>query len=738
MKTSSHRCDIVVLGAGLAGICAAVRASRDGANVALIDRRCSLGGRICGDSRMPFEDGLNPNFIYHREGGLMDEIYSVLLRENLEGTYAGQSRALKSWILDETRLKVFLGIYAYESNLNATGDKIESLRAISSSEGKSSLFYAKYFIDCSGMGSLTQFTGAPGEKGKDLNEYDGRHEQPLSKKDHIIASIRIAEKEKPVPFTCPSWVGIRWEENLLPARIQWMKSLEESLIGDHLLEWCADYGEALAKPEEIAWAAWDYLKNRSPLSAVASRLVLEEVSSGMVNRESLRGLGDYQVNPHDMISGERHSDSIAVGRSFLDGGESLLLSNNGRICLPQPFEIPLRSLYSKKIKNLLWAGEHASCTSRASMSLRHPPTASQMGEAVGFCASRCISKKRLPRTLSKPGYIDEMQRDLNRLNHVTSLDSVEDLDNLMGEAKVSASSVISSWALEDSERHPFFVESDSFLLQFPVTGDKIEQINLFLCLEKSSTVEFKLLAGTGHHRNLPGPCLYSTTLNVSGPSEGWMEICPKCSNLEAGWYFLEVNCPQTFSIPLQQNSLPGVLLYRKMTSHDSKIINAFGQHLPVLAQNPGPSPGPLLQVSPISTAYEAENVASVNHRPSSLPDLWVSQPTDFKYPEFLEIKWEQPKDISKIEITFDPSYDFIFGKKPESYEAAFMTSLVKEYKIYYYDLSGHSHLLEHVENNLNSFVCHDFSSLRITGLELEVLSTYGLNRAQVYQIRVYS
>ena len=123
----------MVLGAGLAGICAAVRASREGANVALLDRRGSLGGRICGDSRMPFEDGPNPNFIYHREGGLMDEIYSVLLRENLEGTYAGQSRALKSWILGETRLKVFLGIYAYESNLNATGDKIESLRAISSS-----------------------------------------------------------------------------------------------------------------------------------------------------------------------------------------------------------------------------------------------------------------------------------------------------------------------------------------------------------------------------------------------------------------------------------------------------------------------------------------------------------------------------------------------------------------------------------------------------------------------------
>ncbi|HBJ61036.1 MAG TPA: hypothetical protein DDY76_04810, partial [Opitutae bacterium] len=50
LKTSSHRCDIVVLGGGLSGICAAVRAARAGANVALLDRKGSLGGRVSGDS----------------------------------------------------------------------------------------------------------------------------------------------------------------------------------------------------------------------------------------------------------------------------------------------------------------------------------------------------------------------------------------------------------------------------------------------------------------------------------------------------------------------------------------------------------------------------------------------------------------------------------------------------------------------------------------------------------------
>ncbi len=722
----------------MSGICAAVRAARAGANVALLDRKGSLGGRVSGDSRLPFENGPNPNYVYQREGGLMDELNALLLRENPEGTYAGLSRALKSWMLEEKRLRVFLRIYAYESKLNETGDKIEAVRAISNSEGKSYLFFAKYFIDCSGVGSLSELCGAPGEKGKDLNEYDSKSKQASSRRDSIVTSIRIAQKRKPIPFSCPDWVRVQWEENLLAARIQWMKSLEESLTGEHLLEWCGQNREVLAEPEEIAWAAWDYLKNRSPLSEVASNLVLEEVSSGAVNHEVHRGFGDHQVNPDDMIAGQRYPDSIAVGRSLMDGGESLLLSDDGRICLPQPFEIPLRSLYSKKFKNLLWAGEHVSCTSRASMSLGHPSTASQMGEAVGFCAAKCIRRNRLPRTLSKPGYVDEVKRELSRLNHTTSLDPVEDLDNLIGEAEVSASSVINSWIVGDSGKCLSSVKSESFMLRFPVTDVKIDQIELLLRLENSETIEFRLLSGTGYQGNLPGPCLFSTTLAVEGSTEGWVELHPKCSNLEPGWHFLEVNFSQAISIPIQRSSLPGVILYRKKANHDSKISNAYGQHFPVLSEQPGPAPGPLLKISPAPSPYDPQNVTTANQRPSKLPDLWVSQPTDFKYPEFLEIKWEQAKDLSRVEITFDPSYDFIFDKKPRSYDTASIPSLIKEYKLYYYDLLGHSHLLEHVDGNLSSFARHDFSSIRAMGLELEILKTYGLNRAQVYQIRAYS
>ena len=137
----------------------------------------------------------------------MDELNALLLRENPEGTYAGLSRALKSWMLEEKRLRVFLRIYAYESKLNETGDKIEAVRAISNSEGKSYLFFAKYFIDCSGVGSLSELCGAPGEKGKDLNEYDSKSKQASSRRDSIVTSIQVPKRKQfhslvPIGFGC--------------------------------------------------------------------------------------------------------------------------------------------------------------------------------------------------------------------------------------------------------------------------------------------------------------------------------------------------------------------------------------------------------------------------------------------------------------------------------------------------------------------------------------------------------
>ena len=43
-----------------------------------------------------------------------------------------------------------------------------------------------------------------------------------------------------------------------------------------------------------------------------------------------------------------------------------------------------------------------------------------------------------------------------------------------------------------------------------------------------------------------------------------------------------------------------------------------------------------------------------------------SSATDFQYPEFIEIEWEKAREISCIELSFDPSYDFVYPQRPKS------------------------------------------------------------------------
>ena len=66
------------------------------------------------------------------------------------------------------------------------------------------------------------------------------------------------------------------------------------------------------------------------------------------------------LSENDIYQLKTFEDSVAVSRAPFSSGKSTVTSMAGKIVLPGSFEIPLRSLYSQKIKNLLWAGPQAS------------------------------------------------------------------------------------------------------------------------------------------------------------------------------------------------------------------------------------------------------------------------------------------------------------------------------------------------------------------------------------------
>jgi hypothetical protein len=737
MKTISERADVIVVGAGLSGLCAAVSAARSGATVKLIEARHFLGGRAGGEVRFPLDHPGGSNFVYQREGGLLDELLLNLLAENVEGNYAGQNRAIMNWVSRQKRLEVFPGTQVFEASLDESGCKIQSISAISERCGNRLLFKGNYFIDCTGTGALARMSGAPGEEGTDLNEYstDGASKVIESR---FATCMRIAECREGVSFECPDWVRLRWEDNNLSARLDLMESLDRNLLGDHNVEWVSrDALEANLDSAEIVWAAWDYLKNRSPLAERSARLMVEDFSPLALKQGSFRATGDFILTPADMEGGRTYPDSIAVGRSPMDIEDSMLCSVRGKVALPQPFEIPLRSLYSKKVKNLLFAGGHASATSRASASLRHPPTSAQMGEAAGICATSCIRLKRLPRTLSKSGYVDELRTLLHRANHRCSIAAFPDLDDLIPYSKVTSSSTLDGFAVGTLAKKlcPAPIKG---IVQFPASGPEVHVIKLYLEVLEDCVMQCGLFASPLTPATSPGPCLNRVEIELKKGKVAWTEI-PLSSKIETpGWHFLEFSCNGSICIYEQEDAPVGILFHQAKKLAKVGISNPYSEYSPQVSLLPQPSSAPLIEVFPKQNVYLPGNLVDGKGRPDRLPNLWISQTTDFKYPEFVEFHWDKPQEISSVDIVFDGSLEFLFPPRPKRFQARNVASIVRRYRIFYMDEVGHwKELLEVLDNTL-AFRTHEFPSISTKALELEITETNGLDRAQVYQVRAYS
>lgn len=736
LKVSSERKEVVVIGAGITGICAAVAAARAGANVALIDQRNSPGGRLGSDFKFPFEVLNSPNFPYAREGGLLDEIFFYLLKENHEGNYFGQGRVLMNFLLCEKRLETFLDHQVIEVSIEKCKTRIAAVLAVSSSNSTRKHFKANYFIDCSGGGFISQMAGASGEWGVDRNEKSLFSSKRVTWESRIATTITITKAERTIPFECPEWVKIKWTDNNLSAKVDLLESLSANPLGDHNLEWIGPGKESDLSSEEIAWASWDYLKNQSPMKESFKSLLIENISPVAFVRNGFRGNGHYVLKPKDITEGKRFQDSIALGRAPLDTENGLMFSNQGKVSLHQPFEIPFRCLCSNSLKNLLWAGESSSATSHAASSLSHPCTSAQMGEAAGLATALASSSNST--TISKSTtFISKLRESLHRRNHRTCLDPINFENNLVLNSEVTPSTNLETFIPSKYNQEKTNL-LDHCLIQFPLFSGFVESIQVCFKNEQNINLEWRLLEGSSHNHFLPGACICSEIIKVSKNSGQWIKIKVDATASSSAWHFLELKSDHPILLFTQKNSPPGILLHRKKTLADKIANNPFSDFVPIVSKNPEPSSGPLLKVIPEQSPYHANNVINSNDRPTNLPNLWVSQSTTFNYPEYLEFRWRKKTKISTVEITFDSTSEFLIPQRPLTFERKIISSLVKDYNLYYHDEVGHSKKLLEVRNNSLGFRTHEFGPIFTDYLELEILATHGIDRVQIYQFRAFS
>lgn len=402
--------DFVVVGGGIAGLCAAVAAARNGAKTVIIQDRPMFGGNASSEIRMWICGAHGEN---RKETGLLEEL-------QLDNYYYNPTMKYTIW--DD----VMYGFAKQEKNLtvllNTTVEKVETENGrITSVTGWNLTEYCRYkvegklFADCSGD-SILRLSGAKYRSGREArDEFDEPHapEKADAKTMGNSILIQLRRTDRHIPFRAPEW-AYHYTEETLPKRnfepegnnFWWME------FGG-VMDTVGDADAIRDELYKIAYGCWEYIKNHP--DGRGRKWELDWIGSLPGKRENIRYVGDHVLCQKEVEAEGKFDDAVAYGGWTMDDHHPEAIYYPGAPTIfhpaPSPFGIPYRSLYSVNIDNLFFAGRNISTTHMALSSTRVMATTSMLGQAVGTAAALAVKYGESPRGIYER-HLDELQQTL--------------------------------------------------------------------------------------------------------------------------------------------------------------------------------------------------------------------------------------------------------------------------------------------------------------------------------------
>jgi hypothetical protein len=413
MREQTHTVDFCVVGGGMAGLCAAVAAARRGARVALVQDRPVLGGNASSEVRMWICGAHGEN---HRETGIIEEIHLENNHRNPSSNFAIWDSILYETARLEPNLTLLLNCSCHAAGM--AGPRVAWVRGWQTTAETWHTVRASLFADCSGDSILAPLTGAEFRVGREArSEFNEDIEPDVADSRTLGMSclFQVRETSTPKPFIPPRWANVYATDADLPRRGHgftglsnfWWMELGGEADSIHDTEALRD--ELL----KVAFGVWDHLKNRGDHGA--ANWELEWVGFLPGKRESRRYLGDHVLTQNDIRAEGRFDDLVAYGGWSMDDHHPGGIRWPGDPTVfhpaPSPYGIPYRSLYSRNLENLLFAGRNISCTHAAMSSTRVMATCAVCGQAVGTAASLAARYGTSPRGVYRE-HLRELQQAL--------------------------------------------------------------------------------------------------------------------------------------------------------------------------------------------------------------------------------------------------------------------------------------------------------------------------------------
>jgi hypothetical protein len=729
--------DVVVVGAGPAGICAALAAARGGAKTALISDRPVLGGSASSEVRVtPSGADAAPWNRFARETGIMEEM-SLLLAAKTHPSGIWRWLYYDELYFDlvhaEPNLEFFLNTTVYQVDCHEDG-RIASATALQLRSEKVITFHGTFFVDCSGDGTVGFLAGADYRIGREAKEeYEETHAPETADRGTMGATLLFSSVDRghPVPYTPPAWA---LDVSELPTLIDPDKGVARSFYRQpdgcsFYGLWWAEYGgdiDSIHDDDQVMWhcrqlvyGLWDYIKNSGKFKDV-ERQEIDWIAYLPGKRESRRLLGPCIATAHDFLEQRSFPDAIGHCGWPIDIHPPHGYRDPEPGCThdqtPGVIDIPFRILYSRNVENLLFAGRNISVSHEGLGTLRVIATTAVMGQAVGEAAAYCLENDLLPQDLPD-NHMDELQRRLVRNDQTITGYRLQEPEDLSRTARATASSVAN---LELRQTDHWRALTERLGLIVPIAAETLDSVSFHLEAREPDEAVLNVYASdrAENYRFAKHLGTFSAAIH----ERQWVEF----------GLGVEVGAGRKLIFVFERNPNIHVgVACDKLTG----VLGIYTQNVPELGYRNSfwslPHT-PSFRLSPAQSVFGPEQAINGYIRPHGLPNCWASAGLDVGEPAWLELGFPEPAEVASVEVVFNSDLNV----RRHNFAGSMYPVLVRDYDLIALTDEGPVSAVR-VRENCQRFRRHSFAPVLAKGLRLVVYRTWGAPRAEVFDVRAY-
>ena len=776
MNEIKLKTDVLVIGAGLAGICAAIAAAREDSSVILLEKFLVLGGNSSADAGV-HPSGAHRFHTFSAETGIIEEITETAawylaktVTPDMHYNISPMWDTILYQTLKQAGVEVLRSHYAKEPVMN--GNHIAGVIVEDTGAYKTKYIeVGTAVIDASGDGSISALAGAEYKMGREGKAVYGERlapeeESPVTMGSSLVGLIRNTGKPVefiPPPGTPDFYPGYSENPGLSPGKddYQYFFFPTETGGNHNTIE---DERQIYETATMCIYSAWNHIKNGVDREK-AKNWELSYLGSRLCKRESRRFMGDYVLTQQDVESGKIFDDAIGYGGFALDihypRPEKPDYVKIVYFSIPPIYTIPFRSIYSKDVDNLFFSSRMMSVSHIAHGTVRLQRTLCTAGQAAGTAAAMCKRLNCSPRDIYKK-HIEELQQRL--LRNDVSVPGLINLDknDLAKKASVSATSErhfraerTDEWI--DITKTPAGImlwdwpqKLDRISFKFVNNGSAPIKLRARLLLRKwpllyknhgdHSADVYKLAFHYEKRINEVewgydnGKNIFDETASVfaeAAPGENfasfnfYVPLIKKDERVDEERYIIIIENMESTETEIKMAIENRFYDFARFVTDGTDAYNAYAKC-------------PVFEISPSHVYAEASNLVNGKNRRFSYNPvrMWQSDPS-LNLPQSVTLDWDKPQNFSMVQITFD-TIERTYREMPLDCGKRVSEMTVRDYKLEAL-VNGEWVMITDVKDNYRRFRRHSFVKILTANLKLTVNKTWGNEGyARIYEIRVYN